>query len=275
MPELPEVETVRRLAERVLVGRRLVHVETVDDDIVYETPPDAVRDALSGATVTGTGRKGKVFWWHLDHGATLFGHLGMAGWLREVGDDGKRLVSHGSAPLQDGQGRPRFLKLLVAPEIGSALALTDGRRLARVWLGGDPSDDRRVQSLGPDAWLEEVDVKALQSSKAAVKTLLLDQSRFAGIGNWVADEVLLAAGVSPHRTGDTLTDDECQRIAHAIKAVLDVAVRAEADHDRYPADWLFHVRWGGGRGPTHLHGEEVRRDSINGRTAAWLPARQH
>jgi len=275
MPELPEVEAVRRLADRLLVGRRLESVEAVEDTIVFETPASVVADALRGATVVSTGRKGKVFWWRLDCGATFFGHLGMSGWIREVGDDGKRLVSHGSAPLDDEQGRPRFLKLLARPEGGGrAIAFTDGRRLARIWLGGEPSEDRRVLSLGPDALTEEVDAGSLRRSKAAVKTQLLDQTRFAGVGNWVADEVLLAAGISPHRTGDTLSEADCEAIGLAIKHVLDISVAANAEPEKYPADWLFHVRWGGGKGPTQLDGLDVRRDSINGRTAAWLPARQ-
>lgn len=275
MPELPEVEAVRRLADRLLVGRRLDAVETADDTIVYETPAAIVAEALKGSTVTLTGRKGKVFWWGLDSGVTLFGHLGMSGWIREVGDDGKRLVSHGTAPLDDEQGRPRFLKLLVGSAEGSSLAFTDGRRLARIWLGGEPAEDRRVLALGPDAWTEEVDVASLRHSKASVKTQLLDQTRFAGIGNWVADEVLLAAGISPHRTGDTLSVSDCEAIGRAIKNVLDVAVAANAEPEKFPPDWLFHYRWGGGKGPSLLNGLEVRRDSINGRTAAWLPERQH
>lgn len=274
MPELPEVEAVRRLADRLLVGRRLESVEAVEDTIVFETPAPVVADALRGATVVSTGRKGKVFWWRLDSGATFFGHLGMSGWIREVGDDGKRLVSHGTAPLDDEGGRPRFLKLLVEPKGANAIAFTDGRRLARIWLGGEPQEDRRVHALGPDAWSEDLDVASLRRSKAAVKTQLLDQARFAGIGNWVADEVLLTAGISPHRTGETLSDTDCDAIGRAIKHVLDVAVRANAEPENYPPDWLFHYRWGGGKGPALLNGLEVRRDNINGRTAAWLPERQ-
>ncbi|MBS1708264.1 MAG: hypothetical protein JSS65_06025 [Armatimonadetes bacterium] len=274
MPELPEVESVRRLADRLLVGNTISTVEAVPDDIVYETPAAMVAQALLGAQVTGTGRKGKVFWWLLGDRGTLFGHLGMSGWIRETGSDSKRLVSHGDKPLDDANGRPRFLKLSVGVSDDRKLAFTDGRRLARIWLGSNPSDDRRVKSLGPDAWTDDLDILNLMASKAPVKSLLLDQSRFAGVGNWVADEVLLMAGISPHRTGASLSAKECEEVGRAIKTVLDVAVAADADPAHYPEDWLFHVRWGGGKGPVTLLGQEVRRDTIGGRTAAWLPARQ-
>lgn len=275
MPELPEVESVRRLCERVLVGHKIVRAEAAEDSIVYESPAQAVEQTLGGATVTGTGRIGKVFWWCLNDGKTLFGHLGMSGWVREVGGRERRLVSHGAAPMDDTSGRPKFLKLLVTTEDGRCLAFTDGRRLARIWLGGDPSQDQRIVKLGPDAWTGKVDCSKLLESKAPVKSLLLDQSRFAGVGNWVADEVLLAARISPHRAGESLTQGEISALCGAITQVLDIAVDADADPSRYPENWLFHVRWGGGKGPQTLCGKAIRRDKVGGRTAAWVPELQH
>lgn len=276
MPELPEVEAVRRLLDRVLVGRTIVEVEAAPDDIVFEgLSPEMVCAALLGKTVVGTGRKGKIFWLQLSEKPWLFGHLGMSGWVREVGGDGPRLVSHGDAPLDDEEGRPRFLKWMLTTDEGRRVAFTDGRRLGRVWLGDDPARDPRVAALGPDVLLTPIsgqDLAAVVSKrKAPIKSLLLDQRFFAGVGNWVADEVLYQARIAPARLGASLSPEEAAALADALKRVVEFAVEVGADADRYPEDWLFAHRWGGKYGSEAVMGKAIRRDKIGGRTTAWVP----
>src|SRR5437016_3361423 len=136
MPELPEVETVCRLMRRALVGKKIKDVEIVPDTIVFgSTPSEAIKKALEGHKVKSIGRKGKTWWIGMDSAPVLFGHLGMTGWIRELGKATVRLREHGNAPLDDKEGRPRFLKLLITAEDGTRVSLTDQRRLARVWLG--------------------------------------------------------------------------------------------------------------------------------------------
>src|SRR4051812_36622723 len=111
MPELPEVESVCRLMREVLVGKKIAAAEVAADEIVLGgTPPAAVEKALVGHKVVDVGRKGKYWWIELDETPWVFGHLGMSGWIRELGKDSRRLHSHGEAPLDDEEGRPRFLK---------------------------------------------------------------------------------------------------------------------------------------------------------------------
>ncbi len=278
MPELPEVETVRALLDRLLTGRKLIEVEALPDSIVYESAShDEVREAIFGKVPSGTGRKGKLFWLTFADAPALMMHLGMSGWVFDINAEReKRLVSHGSAPLEDPEGRPRFLKLMWRNQ-SSAAAFTDGRRLARIWLG-DPATDSRVLRMGPDVLLEpptlSVLEKQLKNRTAPIKALLLDQKLFCGIGNWVADEVLYASGIAPQRAAGTLSVQELRRLCDAVSYVISLSVRAEADESRYPSDWLFHVRWGGGKGADIHQGEELRRDQVGGRTTAWVPARQ-
>lgn len=280
MPELPEVEAVRRLLERALVGCTLAHVEVADDPIVLEKQPcKAVQAALTGASVAAAGRKGKYWWLELDGGQTLFGHLGMSGWMRDLkAEKEKRLVSHGKAALAEPDGRPRFLKLLLRTTDGAEVAMTDGRRLARLWLGGPWVEDRRIKELGRDAWLDPwppADLFAvLARRKAPIKALLLDQKLFAGVGNWVADEALFHAGLSPHRLGASLSAEDTVALCSSLKSVLDLAVACEADDARYPEEWMFHHRWGGGRGAQVHPAGEIQRDQVGGRTTAWIPAIQ-
>ena len=280
MPELPEVESVCRLMRRVIGGRRIDRVEVVPDEIVLSgNPPEAVEAALKGRTVTGVGRRGKFWWLTLDgDGPTVFGHLGMSGWIRELGTDGKRLHSHGAAPLTDAEGRPRFMKLMVQAEDGGAVAFTDSRRFARLWLGESPETDKQVRRLGPDAYdelppVEEL-VAMLKRRKAPIKAVLLDQTAFAGIGNWIADEVLYRAEIAPKRLAASLDAQEVAALRKAIRDVLAHAVKVDADYTHFPEEWLFHHRWGGGRGADRFNGQEIVRETVAGRTTAWVPERQ-
>lgn len=277
MPELPEVESVRRVLDRVLVGKPLIAAEARADAIVFpQASFDAELQDLVNDRVERTGRKGKLFWMEFAD-RTLYGHLGMSGWIRASAAGEKRLISHGSAPLDDESGEPRFLKMKLATEQGS-VAFTDGRRLARYWMGGPPHQEPAVLKLGPDVFTDPPTIDDLlrwfAKKKAPVKAALLDQTRFAGVGNWVADEVLFHARIAPARLGSSLNEEEVERLRLMLHQVVSLAVEAEADETRYPPDWLFHVRWGGGKGSQMHLGHELRRDTIGGRTTAWVPELQ-
>ena len=276
MPELPEVETVRRVMERALVGHSIAEVEVAPDEIVLgRFPNTAMEEHLKGAKVTGIGRKGKYWWIELDKKPWLFGHLGMAGWIREMGEPTIRIREMGNMPLDDEEGRPRFLKLMVTTEEGRRIAMTDGRRLSRLWLSDSPETDKRVGALGFDSWQglpSSSELHALlKKRKAPLKAILLDQALFAGVGNWIADEVMLMARLSPHRLGTSLKEKEAGALKKAIEDVIDLAVEKGADKAQFPADWLFHVRWGGKKGVPQFDGHDIIREQVGGRTTAWVP----
>lgn len=276
MPELPEVETVRRTMERALAGKRLVEVELPEDPILLEKRPAApFHETLLGSTVTGVGRKGKFWWLELDRKPWVFGHLGMTGWIREVGEFTIRLKEHGKAPLDDENGRPRFLRLMLTAEDGRKIAFTDGRRLGRLWLGESPEEDPRVARLGPDVWTDlpkaEDILLRLHGKKAPLKAVLLDQALFAGVGNWIADEAMYQARLAPGRPAGSLSLEEVAVLREKLFSIVDLAVAAGADETHYPEDWLFHHRWGGAKGADTLLGHAIRRDTLGGRTTAWIP----
>jgi formamidopyrimidine-DNA glycosylase len=264
MPELPEVEAARRLVRQRLVGRRLAEVSARDDRIVFAglTPQQVVK-ALRGARVRGVGRKGKHFWLELDRRPWPSFHFGMSGWLEAYRD-----------PKQ----RPAHWRLeLVTPE-GWRVAYADVRRFGRVRLQADPPHEPPVSRLGFDPLLglpAAGPLGALLSRRGApIKAVLLDQSLFAGVGNWIADEVLYQAGLRPHRPASSLTRPEVVRLRSKLTAVVRHAVKVGADSDRFPRTWLFHYRWGGRKDPHDGRGERIVRETIRGRTAAWVPTRQ-
>jgi formamidopyrimidine-DNA glycosylase len=280
MPELPEVETVCRVMRRALVGKRIVGVEVVPDTIIFgATPPEAIMEALIGRVVKSIGRRGKTWWIETCEPPVLFGHLGMSGWIRELGKETVRLKEHGDAPLDDETGRPRFLKLLIAAEDGTRVSFTDARRLGRIWLGESARKDPKVAKLGPDAHdaLPKGDAfKGLFAKRnTPVKAILMNQHVIAGIGNWVADEVLYHSRIAPQRLASSLSDPELASLRKAIVNVLRIAVEAGADDKKYPATWIFHHRWGGSRGADKIGRYKMVREEVAGRTTAWVPALQH
>jgi formamidopyrimidine-DNA glycosylase len=279
VPELPEVETVRRTLSNALKGKRIVSAEFPVDDIVHsKLKPEAMEQAVLGAKVLDVGRKGKYWWLELDRRPWLFGHLGMAGWVRDLDKDSIRLREHGNAPWEDENGRPRFLKMLLEAEDGKRVAMTDGRRLARLWLAESPAHSKNIAALGPDVYADPPTPaelhKNLLKRKAPIKAILLDQSVFAGVGNWIADEVLYHAGVAPARLGSSLTMKETERLAAALHKIVSKAVEVGANKEEFPETWLFHKRWGGDRGHDEIEGETIVRQPIGGRTTAWVPSRQ-
>lgn len=279
MPELPEVETARRTLSAVLKGKRIKRAEFPPDTIVQsKLPPDALRQAAEGATVVDVHRKGKYWWIEFDRKPWLFGHLGMAGWIREIGKDSIRLREHGNAPFEDAEGNVRFLKMRLTTEDGRSVVMSDGRRLARLWLAESPQHSKNVVALGPDVLAEPWSVKDLHKilvkRQAPIKALLLDQSLFCGVGNWIADEVLYQSGIRPDRAASTLSEKEIGLMLKVLGEIVLLAVDAGADSAKYPPAWLFHHRWGGAKGKDEIEGHPIRREQIGGRTTAWVPDKQ-
>ena len=277
MPELPEVDAGRVLAERVAAGRRIVGVRCAPDPIVFESAPAGVRRALLGRRVRAVRRHGKHLWLELDARPWPCLHFGMAGGLATPRSAGVTLVSEGKGGRPPGWP-PRFTKLHLSFDDGGELVMTDARRLGRIRLRQDPASEPPISLLGFDALLDLPSparfLDLLRERGAPMKALLLDQSFAAGVGNWIADEVLYQARIAPRRRARSLSPAEGRRLRAALRRVIAVAVGAESDSDRFPRSWLFHHRWGRQAGATTARGEKIRHDTIGGRTTAWVPAIQ-
>ena len=278
MPELPEVERGRRLAESVAVGRRIEHVWCADDGIVFEAvAPRAWRRALEGKRVEAARRWGKQLWLDLSAPPHPLFHFGMTGGFR----------TPETAPLQLKSGPreepaawpPRFAKIRMRLDDGGELAMTDGRRLGRILLRDEPAREPPVARLGFDPLLAMPAPKRfsdmLRARSANVKSLLLDQSFAAGVGNWIADEVLYQAGIDPRRRASSLTDAEARRVRARLATIVRRAVGANADDSLYPRSWLFHRRWGRRSDARTARGQPIEHVTIGGRTTAWVPEAQH
>jgi len=212
MPELPEVETTVRGLAKVLHGRRLNSVEARRSDLRRALPVD-LGQRLTGAIVTGLGRRAKYGLIDTDRGDTLVFHLGMSGHWRV---DPAELRKHDHFILQTDEGR--------------RVALNDARRFGSLDLvvTRDLEAWPAFAALGPEPFdLDAPELhRRLNGRSAAIKLLLLDQRIVAGLGNIYVCEALYRAGIHPARAAGSVSLDRLKRLVPAIHDVLEEAIEA-------------------------------------------------
>jgi formamidopyrimidine-DNA glycosylase len=245
------------------------------DPIVFQgVSPARIRRSLVGRRVIAAHRHGKHLWLELDRRPWPCFHFGMSGGIEVRGRRRRKLMVEGRRAREE-QWPPRFLKLHLTLDNGGEVVFRDARRLGRVRLRHDPRAEPPISLLGFDA-LHDVPsvarlVELFGKRAAPVKAVLLDQSFSAGVGNWIADEVLYQARIDPRRRTDTLSRAEVARIRSRLRFVISTAVRAGADSDRFPPKWLFHTRWSKRlQRPVTVRGERIRYLTVGGRTTAWV-----
>jgi formamidopyrimidine-DNA glycosylase len=271
VPELPEVESARRVIEQHALGRRIADV---DDSDTYECRPHRpgdLRAALVGRELTAAHRRGKSIWCETSsrrdevaQGPHLGVHLGMSGKVVAISPDG--VESDGGDYWDRGRqaGDERFTRFSLTFDDGGRLLLLDPRRLGRVRL------DPEVHLLGPDAatiTLREFR-RAIARGTAPVKARLLDQTALAGVGNLLADQSLWQARLDPRRRVDELTDDEVRLLHRAVRAAVRAAQRGGGVHTLR----LLPYRTAGARCPRD--GAPMVRGTVGGRTTWWCPVEQ-
>jgi formamidopyrimidine-DNA glycosylase len=216
VPELPEVEVTRRQIEKALRGRGISHVETTRDSYFFLTPPAQLRRRLHGRRVTDLTRVGKYLLALLDDGSRLLLHLGMTGQLR---------VAEGASGMR--RRDPHVHLVLLFDDAGPAVTFRDARKFGKVQWLAPGARSARLERLGVDALgVRAADLRAATGTRrAAIKSVLLDQSVLAGVGNIYADEALFLAGIRPMRAARRLTHADCERLARALRRVLREAIR--------------------------------------------------
>ena len=227
MPELPEVETVRRQLAKVITGRAIRRVRIHDALLVAPESPNRFRRAVEGRTVDDVSRRGKYLRLRLDSGDTLAMHLRMTGRLHHAPD--------GRAPA-DPHRRARF-----DLDDGATLDFSDTRRFGRAWIvpADHPDPDGYWNArLGVEplerAFTAERLGGLLAGRTAPVKASILDQRLIAGVGNIYADEALFQAGVHPTRPAGSLDAGEIAALREAIRDRLRAGIRSGgASIDRY------------------------------------------
>jgi formamidopyrimidine-DNA glycosylase len=230
VPELPEVETVRRKLEPVVVGRRIARVETTRKSYFFLTPPAVLAERLPGRRVAALVRLGKYLELRFDDGSALLLHLGMTGQLFVEGAKNTRLLKVNDRrqhqPATPAQADEHTHLVLRFSDRGPSVVFRDVRKFGKCALVAPGKRHPRLARLGKDALAIDGPTlfEATRRRRVAVKSVLLDQSVLAGVGNIYADEALHRAGIRPTRRATRLGVEDCERLAASIRAVLGRAI---------------------------------------------------
>ncbi|HWI29201.1 MAG TPA: bifunctional DNA-formamidopyrimidine glycosylase/DNA-(apurinic or apyrimidinic site) lyase [Stellaceae bacterium] len=218
MPELPEVETVRRGLALRMEGRRVQRLTLNRSDLRLPMPAD-LRERVEGRRVERLGRRAKYILAHLDDGGVLIAHLGMSGRLV--------LSEPGASAPPDPHDHVVFTL-----EDGAELRFNDARRFGMLDYAreGELEQHKFFAHLGPEPLGNEFNGPALAARLAGkatpIKAALLDQRIVAGLGNIYVSESLYHAGLSPRRLAETVVGPRAERLALAIRDVLERAIAA-------------------------------------------------
>ncbi|MFW6421208.1 MAG: Fpg/Nei family DNA glycosylase [Candidatus Bipolaricaulota bacterium] len=261
MPELPDVEVFRRYLESKAMDQRIRSVEITSERILGNTGTRELIESLEGHSLTATRRHGKHLFTKLDKGGWLALHFGMTGFLSYF------------QPPEEG---PNHIRLLLTFENGAKLAYDCQRKLGEINLISDPEHFIQDQKLGPDAAGEDLTLESFKelfsSSRAMIKSALTKQQRIAGIGNVYADEILFQAGVHPEKKAKELGEGSLEEIYGEMKKVLREAVRAEANLQKMPNNYLLPHRESRAKCPRC--GTELKKIKVVGRGTYLCPSCQ-
>lgn len=233
MPELPEVETVRRGLLPAMRGARIDKVELRRKDIRFPFP-DRFEKRLTGRRIVGVDRRAKYLLFQLDSGETLIAHLGMSGSFRTE----KTAVSTVGKYYRESSKDPKHDHVVLALENGWTVTYNDPRRFGFMDLASTSAlaQHPRMRVLGAEPLAPEFDARCLAKlfagARIPLKVGLLDQKRIAGLGNIYVCEALFRAGLAPSREAGILADARgaptraAIAVAQAIRSVLEEAIDA-------------------------------------------------
>ncbi|HYE60786.1 MAG TPA: bifunctional DNA-formamidopyrimidine glycosylase/DNA-(apurinic or apyrimidinic site) lyase [Phycisphaerales bacterium] len=281
MPELPEVERVRRTLEPHLVGRRLARGVLHRADICHSyqrtakgiTEKDTTpSDLLAGDTVHSLLRHGKQLAIIGESRRCITVHLGMSGQLlwRPKGTELPATHVHAQWLVEARKGQPT-----------GTLVFRDPRRFGGLWTFDSLASLReaRWSKLGPDALEVTANhlIEALNRSKRPIKAALLDQEVIAGVGNIYADEALFLAGIKPQRLARRVKPEEHRRLVPALRTVLERSIASGGSTLRDYVDaegrkgtaQQTHAVYGRGGEPCPQCGRTLRQGVVGGRTTVW------
>ena len=286
MPELPEVETVRRGLQPVMEGAKILAAEARRKDLRFPFQKDFVA-RLTGQTVTGLGRRAKYLMADLGSGDVLLMHLGMSGSFRIQKDKDAQTPGQFHHPRGKNGAHDHVVFHMSS---GAAIIFNDPRRFGymKIIARSDLDAEPLLRGLGPEPLGNEFDAAMLARScegkSTTLKAALLDQRVVAGLGNIYVCEALYRAHLSPKRQASTLVDrkgaptDHARRLVEAIHTVLNQAIRAGGsslrDHRQASGElgyFQHHFLVYDREGQKCGCGGVVKRFTQNGRSTFWCP----
>jgi formamidopyrimidine-DNA glycosylase len=283
MPELPEVETIRRQLEPRLRGRRIEGLEVLDPRWTRPVDPRDVEREVSGRSIAGMRRRGKYLLLDLDGGVTLAMHLRMTGNLILL-DEGDLVA----AVDEDAAARSeRYLRARFSLDDGRELRFNDARRFGEAFvLRTDAVEERFAGRVGIEPFSDRFTAEAIEGlaagRRAPLKSFLLDQAGIAGVGNIYADEALWRAQLHPLSPAGSMRHEHAQALREGVLAALlagidgggasvDDYLDSRGQRGSMQDEFLVHRREGE---PCPRCGTPIRRIVVSGRSTYFCPGCQ-
>lgn len=229
MPELPEVEIMRRYFESAALNKEISGLEFHDPLFkVFKSSPQELESALIGQSFTETQRIGKYLFAKTSAGKWLHLHFGMTGDLE----------------VFRSEVLPKYTRFVFQFKDGDKLAFRDLRKFGVIQMVESPSAYQKENTLGEDLLIvdSKVFVEVLTKRRVAIKTALLDQKHFAGIGNWIADEVLFNCGVHPQKPCAELDEAKLIELLENAQMVVKEAIQKDTHYGDFPRNFFVNYR---------------------------------
>jgi formamidopyrimidine-DNA glycosylase len=259
MPELPDVETYKGYIDSTSLNKKIIDVKIKNIKILEKISKKTIENKLRNVKFVKTFRHGKYLFVKTNDVGWLVLHFGMTGDVRY---------------FKNSDEEPKHTRLLIKFENGYFLAFNNQRLLGKVNLIDNKDDYIKEKNLGVDALdlnFEQFN-KVLKNRSAKIKSTLMNQKLISGIGNIYADEILFQSEIHPELKANKLTKDKSKNIYENIKKVLTTAIKANAEVDDFPENFIIPHRQKQGKCPKD--GKELKTTKVNGRTTYFCPNHQ-
>lgn len=230
MPELPEVEILRRYFAEVALQREIAGPEFYDElNKIFASPRDQLVKTLTSDHFISTRRTGKYLFTELSRGMWLHLHFGMTGDLQL---------------LNPGDELPKYTRFVIRFTNGERLAFRDLRKFGVIELINSPEQYQRERKIGQDLLeMEPAEfINAFKGRQAPIKSLLLQQDKVAGIGNWIADEMLFDAGIHPETRAAALSEQEIRTLYIEALRIVRTAIDKDTHYGDFPKGFFVNYR---------------------------------
>jgi len=254
MPELPEVENYRKYLQGTSLDQKIIKVE-VDDPKLTKPDLESILD-LKGLSFIDTNRIGKYLFLKLSNNEFLLMHFGLTG-----------SVSY----FRDIEDTPKYTRVLFHFNNSFKLSYICKRKFGWVERVEDVVAYQEKSGLGQDAVTIDWDAfySKIHKKRTMIKSTLLDQKITAGIGNWIADEILYQSKIHPETRVNDLKESQIREIFDKMKRVINTALKHEADFEKFPNDFMIHNRKEGGK--CYHTGKDIVRIVVGGRGTFYSP----
>ncbi len=263
MPELPEVETYKKYIAEVSLDQKILRLD-MPDAKTLAAPAEDLESALVGHSFEKIERIGKYLLFQISSDQYLTMHFGMTG---------------SPEYIAKGEKLPRHTRFFIEfKDGGEGLAFVCPRKLGRIGLSPDLPTFQKEKKLSDDAL--QLSFEAFRNNvgkrSAVVKSLLLDQKVCAGVGNWIADEILHQARIHPERRANTLEETEWKQVYERMQEIIRMAISHDADYELYPKTYLIHKRGWTQQTPSPCQDceGEVAHIKVGGRATYFCPVCQ-